>query len=90
VDVLRDFASVLDEIRLSAFGFGGGLKKGTTLTNTQFVFGSAAQDSDDRIIYNSGTGALFFDQDGTGSISKIRIATLQNKPTISASDFVIF
>ena len=89
IDVITDFASAPDTIRLKASGFGGGLSNGK-LPAAKFVLGSAAKDSGDRIIYDRSTGALFFDEDGTGSISKIQIATLQNKALINASDFVIF
>jgi Ca2+-binding RTX toxin-like protein len=88
VDLITDFVSGSDTVRLNSTGFGGGLTVGT-LAEGKFVLGSEALDADDRLIYNSTTGALFFDVDGIGGIAKIQIATLQNKPTISASDFVI-
>ena len=55
-----------------------------------FVTGTAAQDLDDRIIYDQGSGKLFYDADGSGSGAAIEFATLQNHPTITAQDFMIF
>jgi Ca2+-binding RTX toxin-like protein len=51
-----------------------------------FVLGSSAQDSNDRLIYNQNNGKLFYDADGTGSKSKVLLATFDNKPTLSAGD----
>jgi Ca2+-binding RTX toxin-like protein len=88
IDSITDFKSVDDTISVDDVGFGGGLAIGT-LFETQFVLGTAAADSDNRFIYNQGTGALFFDVDGTGATAKIQIATLTNKPVISFEDIVV-
>lgn len=36
------------------------------------VTGAAAQDADDRIIYNSATGAVPFDVDGRGATAAVQ------------------
>ncbi len=41
-----------------------------------FRIGSAAQDSDDRIIYDAATDALYFDGEGNGGGAAIQFATL--------------
>jgi Ca2+-binding RTX toxin-like protein len=50
------------------------------------VLGTTALNASNRFIYNTITGDLFFDRDGTGTLAAIQIATLSSKPTISASD----
>ena len=54
-----------------------------------FVTGSAAQDADDRIIYNSGSGFLYFDDDGAGGAAARPFAILQFGLQLTASDFVV-
>jgi Ca2+-binding RTX toxin-like protein len=88
IDDIFDFASGIDKIRISAAGFGGGLGAGL-LPNIQFVLGTNALDGADRFIYNQGTGALFFDRDGTGAIAQVQFATLSNFSALSSSDILV-
>lgn len=53
------------------------------------VVGSGALDANDYIQYNKATGALFYDTNGSGAGGAIQFATLVNKPTLTASDFVV-
>jgi Ca2+-binding RTX toxin-like protein len=48
--------------------------------------GSQSQDKQDRIIYNKKTGALSYDQDGTGSSKAVHFATLTNKANLEFTD----
>jgi Ca2+-binding RTX toxin-like protein len=48
-----------------------------------------AADENDYFLYNTTTGALFYDADGSGQGVATQFATLTTKPTLSASDFVI-
>jgi len=54
-----------------------------------FVVGTAAQDADDRIVYNPTTGALFFDADGNGAGAAVQFAVLSGAPALAASDFTV-
>ncbi|TRU38101.1 MAG: hypothetical protein EWV50_12355 [Microcystis aeruginosa Ma_MB_F_20061100_S20] len=90
IDTITDFLSSQgDKITVSAAGFGGGLAAGVPLTSAQFVLGTTALNASNRFIYNTITGGLFFDGDGTGTLAAIQIATLSSKPTLTASDILV-
>jgi Ca2+-binding RTX toxin-like protein len=59
----------------------------------QFVVGGAAQDADDRIIFNSSNGLLYHDADGNGALAPVAFARLANYLTgidhLGAEDFLI-
>jgi Ca2+-binding RTX toxin-like protein len=79
IDSIKDFQSGIDKIIISALGFGGGLQAGTAITAEQFLEtrSSTATTTEQRLIYNSTTGGLFFDADGAGlGSSSVQFATL--------------
>ena len=51
----------------------------------------AAHDASDRIIYNSTTGALYYDADGLGGSAAVQVALIGTSlhPSITYSDFLI-
>ncbi|TMJ18332.1 MAG: hypothetical protein E6G92_00275 [Alphaproteobacteria bacterium] len=87
VDAIADFLSGTDLIALDDAVFAG-LATGPLNANA-FVVGAAAQDADDRIVYDQSTGALWFDADGNGAGAAVQFATLLGNPPISASDFTV-
>ena len=90
IDTITDFLSSQgDKITVSAAGFGGGLAAEVPLASAQFVLGTTALNASNRFIYNTITGGLFFDGDGTGTLAAIQIATLSSKPTLTASDILV-
>ncbi|MET0514931.1 MAG: calcium-binding protein [Nitrospiraceae bacterium] len=62
---------------------------GRTLTSATFVAGGKALDSDDYVIYNSKSGALFYDPDGSGATAAVQVATLGNHAQLTAADFYV-
>jgi Ca2+-binding RTX toxin-like protein len=48
-----------------------------------------AHDTDDRLIYDTDSGALFYDADGAGQSAAIQFARLSKNLNVSATDFVI-
>ena len=84
VDTITDFSKTQkDKLYLNATGFG--LEKGT-LTSNQFIAGSAASNSSHRFIYDN--GALFYDEDGNGAGTQVKLANITG--TVAFSDIIIF
>ncbi|MEH2402388.1 beta strand repeat-containing protein [Nostoc sp.] len=80
-----DFNATNDVIGIS---FGSGLSTGSLSAN-QFQIGASASTSDQRFIYNNTTGALFFDQDGTGDSTQVQFAQLSPGLPLTNNNFVI-
>ena len=88
VDTIWDFATGVDKIQLNASVFSGLTAGG--LSEEAFHIGLAAHDANDRIIYDSASGALFFDRDGSGDrYGQIQFATLNDHPGLNFSDFQV-
>ena len=87
VDVIGDFQTgdtiALDDAVFAGIGGLGALGAGV------FVTGTGAGDADDRIIYNSATGQLFYDADGNGAGAQVQFASVSPGLTLAASDFVV-
>jgi len=88
VDTIADFASGSDRILLDDAVFAAIGSPGALNANAFFA-GTAAHDSDDRIIYDSATGNLFYDADGNGAGAAVLFANLSTHPVIAASDFMV-
>lgn len=88
IDTITDFAVAQDVIRIARAGFGSGLTVGQ-LPATRFVRGAAAQDANDRFIYNPTNGVLSFDADGTGPFAAVRLAVLSNRAGLVASNIQV-
>ncbi len=87
-DSIEDFEVDLDKIMLdndifTALGAPG------TLAAARFRIGANAADASDRIIYDSATGNLYYDRDGTGGAAKVQFATLDTALALDAGDFRI-
>jgi Ca2+-binding RTX toxin-like protein len=88
VDRISDFSRQEgDKIVLVTQGFTG--LNPNNFQSSQFTLGRRAKDADDRLIYHKKTGNLFYDVDGQGGAAQVKIATLDNKPTLGANDFQI-
>jgi serralysin len=90
IDRITDFSPVDDTIVVSSSGFGGILTANTALTSAQFLIGSAATNTSQRFIYNNSTGSLLFDEDGTGLIPSVSIATLNTGLGLTLTNADIF
>jgi Ca2+-binding RTX toxin-like protein len=91
-DSINAFTPGIDQILVSASGFGNGLAPGA-LAADQFVAGSdpLPVGGQGLFLYDTDDGALSWDADGSGvNASPVTIATLLNHPALSAADFLIF
>jgi serralysin len=87
VDTILDYTVGVDQIRLEN-AFFSGLASGTLAAGT-FAQGTAAADADDRILYDSATGRLFFDADGAGGAGAIQFANVGTGLALSNTDFFV-
>jgi Ca2+-binding RTX toxin-like protein len=88
VDVITDFDVVDDTIRLDQDIFSSSLGLGN-IADGEFVIGAAAQDANDRIIYDSNTGALYYDADGAGGNAAVQFAQLGAGLALTHLDFLV-
>ena len=87
-DIIKDFDVAQDTIRLenaifTAVGVPG------TLAAAAFHTGAAAHDPNDRIIYNSATGALIYDSNGNAAGGAVQFAKLTAGLALTNADFVV-
>lgn len=89
VDRILDFYAPSDSIYLSRSVF---TKVGAngTLSGASFHNGTSAADSSDRIVYDSATGRIFYDADGSGAASAILFATVAAGTPLTNADFIIY
>ena len=93
IDRINDFLSGVDRLELDDAIF----KKlqGDTNLSDNFISGVTgvkALDSNDHLIFNTSTGELYYDADGSGSGSMIKFAVLvgdNSIPALSVNDFAI-
>jgi Ca2+-binding RTX toxin-like protein len=94
IDTIADFSrDEGDKIALSKAVFTA-FAANTKLTASAFHSGAGvdtAHDASDRILYNTTTGALWYDPDGTGASAAQKIAVLgdASHPVLSYGDFLI-
>jgi Ca2+-binding RTX toxin-like protein len=92
MDTIQNFVIGEDKILLSQGTFAG---IDAVLDASEFQLGAAANDINDRIIYNSATGQLFYDANGNvnGSADQIQFALLTVAsgalPVLTINDFVM-
>ncbi|MCE8519324.1 flagellar biosynthesis protein FlgM, partial [Ruegeria pomeroyi] len=89
IDTIRDYSVADDQIELASAIFTG-LSAGTLGANA-FVANTSgtAQTADHRIIYDTDSGALFFDADGNGAGAAQQFAILTTGLSLTNADFDI-
>ena len=94
LDFITDFVSGADKLQFSKKVFAGLGKSTGGLNGDQFWSGAgqtAAHDATDRIIYDTTTGAVYYDADGSGVKPSVQVALIgtNTHPALTYSDFAI-
>lgn len=90
-DTITDFTNGTDVLQFSKAVFVAIAGSIGTLSANQFWSGAgvtAGHDADDRIVYNTTTGVLYYDIDGSGSSTAVQIALIGavNHPAVAYTD----
>ena len=89
VDTIADFKHDQDKLALDDAIFAA---IGAKLDKAEFYAkagATSAHDADDRIVYDTKSGKLYYDADGKDGAAAVQIATLSGAPRLDAGDFVI-
>lgn len=90
---VTDFAPTADKLRLDGDFLQNVGPSGDFAPGDERFYAAAgatvAHDASDRLIYNTTTGDLYYDQDGTGSTGARFLGTLQGAPTLAASNIEV-
>ncbi len=92
LDTIGDFSAAADMIQLSKSVFTGLGMPAFALPTEAFHSGAGvttAADATDRIVYNTTTGDLYYDRDGTGGAAAVKFAVLAGAPAITEADFFV-
>src|SRR6185369_5266220 len=93
VDLVSDFVSGTDKAAFdnsvfTALGVDGNFVAG----DARFAAGAgftSGRDASDRIVYDTSTGNLYYDADGSGAGGAQLVATLQDHPAVAATDITV-
>jgi Ca2+-binding RTX toxin-like protein len=90
VDRITDFSTVDDVLQLENSVFTQLTATGV-LSSASFVASSTgnAVDASDRVLYETDTGKLFYDADGSGTAVKVLVATLTTMPALTSADIFV-
>jgi serralysin len=88
VDAIADFSVPVDTIALENAVFTALTAIGA-LAAEAFNIGSAAQDADDRVVYDPATGALMYDSNGNADGGAIQFVTLDAGLSLTYDDFLV-
>jgi Ca2+-binding RTX toxin-like protein len=92
-DVIEDFTPGSDELLFDNTAYEAlGAEEEWGAGDERFYAAAGAtsgHDADDRLIYNTTIGDLYYDADGSGAGAALPVASLQGAPTLAASDITV-
>jgi Ca2+-binding RTX toxin-like protein len=90
-DIVTDYSVADDSVQLSKATFAA-LGAVGALLSAEFYSAAGAvagADASDRMVYDSASGRLYYDADGSGAIGAVLIGTFIGSPTLTHSEFAI-
>ncbi|MES2443103.1 MAG: DNRLRE domain-containing protein [Pseudomonadota bacterium] len=84
-DKITDFSAAEDTLFLDVAVFAG-IADGQ-LSSNAFRLGTAAQDADDRILYDQALGYIYYDADGNGAGAAVLVAAVTGGTVLTNADF---
>src|SRR5207248_2023335 len=92
-DLVIDFTSGSDELGFDTAAFPAIGQIGNLFAGDERFYAAAGatsgHDSTDRIVYNTSTGQVFYDADGSGAGAAQLLVTLQGAPSLAATDIIV-
>jgi Ca2+-binding RTX toxin-like protein len=91
-DTVADYTPSDDLIQLAKSVFTGLTTASGALSSAEFESGAgltSASTAAGRVVYNSTSGALYYDADGAGGNAAVQIATLTGTPVLNNNEFFI-
>lgn len=88
IDRVTDYSVPYDTIWLEN-GVFAAIGNGGTLASAAFYRGAQAHDTTDRVLYDSSTGIVKYDPDGTGGAVAAHVAQLQGGLALTYADFYV-
>lgn len=80
----------LDNAVVTKLGRKGGIDNPQKLNKAFFTIGTKVKDKNDYVFYNTKTGKLYYDGDGSGTkVKALEIATLSKKLKMDALEFFV-
>ena len=93
LDTVTDFVSAIDKFVFDNNGFAGiGAPGDFTAGDTRFTAGAgftSGRDATDRFVYDTSSGNLYYDADGSGAGASRLVASLQGAPALAATDIQV-
>jgi Ca2+-binding RTX toxin-like protein len=89
IDTITGFTPKNDQLQLDSHIFTKLAAGNLAADNFVIGIGVKAHDSDDYVLFNPKTGALYYDADGSGGGVAVKFAVLTGVSDLSATDFLI-
>jgi Ca2+-binding RTX toxin-like protein len=92
-DRITDFQSAMDELSLLSPDVQPNTSSAFVSNDPRFYAASGAtrgHDATDRVVYDTSTGNLYYDPDGSGSARSQLVFMLDGAPTVVATDITLF